>query len=76
MSRRLAPLSAADVRRCLVAAVELSGGQDAWASRNGLTQSYVANLIAGKRSPGARALAALGLRERPATYEPVREDRS
>lgn len=76
MSRRLAPLSAADVRRCLTAAVELSGGQDAWATRHGLTQSYVAKLLAGKRQPGERALAALGLRERPATYEPIRGPQS
>lgn len=76
MSRRLAPLSAEDVRRCLVSAVALSGGQDAYASRHGMTQSYVAKLVAGKRSPGAKALAALGLRDRPPTYEPAGEDRS
>lgn len=70
MARR-APLSDADVIRCLQAAVDMAGGQAAWAARNGLTQSYVAKVILGRREISPRVLAALGLRELPRAYEPA-----
>lgn len=77
MSRRPVPLSGDDVRSCLQAAVMAAGGQRAWAARHGLNQSHVAKLIAGKRAPGDRVLAVLGLRELPPAYAPVQaEDRS
>ena len=66
-----APLSDADVIRCLAAAVDLAGGQAAWAARSGLTQSYVAKVLGGRRELTPRVLAALGLRELPRAYEPA-----
>ncbi|ACS43944.1 hypothetical protein [Methylorubrum extorquens] len=70
MARR--PLHDEDVRRCLAAAVDLAGGQSAWAARHGLTQSYVAKLVLGRREISSpRVLSALGLRELPRAYEPT-----
>lgn len=77
MSRRPVPLSGDDVRSCLQAAVMAAGGQRAWAARHGLNQSHIAKMLAGKRAPGNRVLAVLGLRELPPAYVPaVQEDRS
>lgn len=70
MARR-APLHDSDVRRCLASAVELAGGQSAWAARHGMTQSYVAKVILGRREISPRVLSALGLRELPRAYEPA-----
>ncbi len=70
MARR-APLRDEDVLRCLAAAVDLAGGQAAWAARHGLTQSFVAKVLGGRRELTPRVLAALGLRELPRAYEPA-----
>lgn len=70
MAKR-APLHDADVLRCLAAAVDLAGGQSAWAARHGLTQSYVAKVLLGRREISPRVLSALGLRELPRAYEPA-----
>jgi hypothetical protein len=74
MSRH-APLSESDVRHYLEATVLVAGGQRAWAARHGLSQAYVGKVINGRRPPGVRLLAALGLRELPPAYAPA-EDRS
>lgn len=70
MARR-APLSDMDIRRCLQAAVDVAGGQAAWGARHGLSQSYVAKLLLGRREISPRVLGALGLRELPRAYEPA-----
>lgn len=70
MARR-APLSDADVRRCLQSAITLAGGQAPWAARHGMTQSYVAKVLGGRRELTPRVLTALGLRELPRAYEPA-----
>ena len=75
MSRR--PLTEAEVRSCLRAAILAAGGQRAWAERNGMSQGYVSKAVLGRRPPGDRVLAALGLRALPPAYAPaVQEDRS
>ena len=74
MSRR--PLTGGDVRACLKAAIRAAGGQRAWAARHGVSQGYVSKAVLGRRPPGDRVLAALGLRELPPAYVPVQaEDR-
>lgn len=70
MAKR-APLRNEDVLRCLAAAVDLAGGQAAWGARHGLSQSYVAKLLLGRREISPRVLGALGLRELPRAYEPA-----
>lgn len=70
MARR-APLSNKDVIRCLAAAVDVAGGQAAWGARHGLSQSYVAKVLLGRREISPRVLGALGLRELPRAYEPA-----
>lgn len=70
MARR-APLTDADVLRCLAAAVDLAGGQAAWAARNGMTQSFVAKVLGGRRELTPRVIAALGLKELPRAYQPM-----
>jgi hypothetical protein len=74
MARR--PLSDADVLRCLQGAVDVAGGQRAWAARHGLNQSHVSKALLGKRPVPASVLAALGLRELPPAYAPAVEERS
>lgn len=74
MSRR-ATLHDEDVRRCLAAAVDLAGGQATWGARHGLSQSYVAKLLLGRRELSPRVLGALGLRELPRAYTPAAEER-
>ncbi|MFE1597377.1 hypothetical protein [Methylobacterium sp. ID0610] len=68
MAKR-APLHDEDVLRCLKAAVDVAGGQAAWGARHGLSQSYVAKLLLGRREISPRVLSALGLRELPRAYE-------
>ncbi len=70
MARRT-PLRDEDVLRCLQAAVDVAGGQAAWGARHGLSQSYVAKLLLGRRELSPRVLDALGLRELPRAYEPL-----
>lgn len=70
MARR-APLSDADVRRLLVSATELAGGQRAWAAQHGVSQGCVAKAVTGRRGLSPRILGALGLRELPPAYAPL-----
>lgn len=69
MSRR--PLTDEDVRLVLSAACRIAGGQRSWSRLTGISQSYVGKVLAGKREPGERVLAALGLAELPRMYAPV-----
>ena len=48
-----------------------AGGQNHWARRHGLSQAYVSDVLTGKKPPGPRLLAALGLRL-VTTYRPVK----
>lgn len=54
----------------LRAEVQASGGQAGFARRADVSQAYVADLLAGKRSPGPKILRAMGL-ERVTMYRPV-----
>jgi hypothetical protein len=69
VSRR--PLTDEDVRIVLSAAVRIAGGQRVWSRLHEINQSYVGKVLAGKRDPGERVLAALGLAELPRRYGPV-----
>lgn len=57
-----------DVRALLLRETERAGSQRAWAARHGVSAPYVHDVIRGKRAPGRKMLAILGLR-RIATYE-------
>ena len=47
------------------------GGQSRFAQSAGVSQAYVADILAGKRSPGPKILAALGF-EKVTLYRPVK----
>lgn len=48
-------------------ACEKVGGQGAWARERGVSATYVSDVIQGRKEPGDKVLAALGL-ERVVTY--------
>ncbi len=54
----------------LRAACAEAGSQQAWASKSGLSIGYVCNTLKGRRKPGAKLLAALGI-ERVVTYRRI-----
>lgn len=55
-------LTEQDIIRELWAACHQVGSQRAWASRNGLSESYVSDVLNGNRDPGEVMLTALGFR--------------
>jgi hypothetical protein len=48
-----------------------AGGQKAWGDARGISAQYVSDVIAGRRLPGSKVLAALGV-ERVVSYRRVR----
>lgn len=55
-------LSTAEVLDALAAAVDAAGSQRAFTRNIGLSQAYVADVLAENRQPGERVLEALGLK--------------
>lgn len=62
----------ADAMSALREAVERAGSAQAWARGVGLSPSYVHDVRLGRRPPGPRLLAALGL-QRVVSYAPAIE---
>ncbi len=52
-----------EVRKALKVACAASGSQARWSHDNGLSQTYVSDVILGKRPPSDKVLNALGLRQ-------------
>lgn len=52
-----------DVTARLRAACETAGGQKQWAAANGVSGSYVCDVLMARREPGESILSALGLRK-------------
>lgn len=50
-----------------------AGSQDAWAAAHGVSPTYVADTLGGRRGPSGKVLAALGL-ERVIVYRDVRSE--
>jgi hypothetical protein len=50
------------VRNLLRAACNKAGAQRTWAKKAGLSTAYVSDVLAGKRMPGRKVLAALGIK--------------
>lgn len=59
-----------DVRALLLVKCREAGSQKAWATANGVSATYVNDVLQGHREPGDAILTALGLR-RIVTYEAV-----
>jgi hypothetical protein len=57
-------------RAALSAACQEAGGNSAWATRHGVTPSYVSQTLAMHRTPGPKLLDAMRWRK-VVTYEPV-----
>lgn len=55
-------LSTDEVLSALREAVETAGSQRAYATKLGVSQAYLADVLHGRRSPGQRVLSALGLK--------------
>ena len=55
-------LSNSEVLAALREAVTTAGSQRTYASRIGVSQAYLADVLHGRRHPGERVLSALGLR--------------
>ncbi len=55
-------LSNAEVLQALREAVSASGSQRTYATRIGVSQAYLGDVLHGRRSPGERVLSALGLK--------------
>ena len=53
--------------RMLGRACQEAGGQARWAKLNDVSQAYISDVLAGKRDPGDKILAGLGI-ERIVTY--------
>lgn len=70
MARRATDLRRQDVIERLRAACTSVGGQKAWASRNGVSISYVSDVLFGRRVPGDGILRGLGLQRAEPRYEP------
>jgi len=51
-----------------------AGGQTAWARSNNMSAVYVSDVLAGKREPAGKMLAALGV-ERVVSYRLIGRDR-
>lgn len=67
-------MDALDVLRCLRVACRDAGGQQAWASRHGLSPAYVSDVLHARRDPGPLILTALGL-QRIVRYQRVKAPR-
>jgi hypothetical protein len=57
----MAPVSAEEVRQLLRRCCEEAGSQTGWARKNDMSGVYVSDVLAGRRDPGGKLLAALGL---------------
>jgi hypothetical protein len=49
------------IRKLLRSACEKAGGQSAWAKAHGIARQYPSLVLTGRRPPGPKILAALGL---------------
>jgi len=66
MKRRI--VQRAEVARRIRVAIQQAGSQRAWAERVGVSPVFICNVLQGKRAPGPKVLAALGLRRTPESY--------
>jgi hypothetical protein len=64
-------MTAEKVREMLRNVCRKAGGQSQWAGLNGMSGVYVSDVLAGRKEPAGKMLAALGL-ERVVTYRKVR----
>lgn len=60
-----------DVRKAMIKACQAAGSAVAWATRHGISPAYVADVRHGRRAPGYKILAALGI-ERTTVYRAAR----
>jgi DNA-binding transcriptional regulator YdaS (Cro superfamily) len=60
-----------DVVRELRRRCEAAGGQSAWAAEAGVASQYVSDVVRGRREPGPRIIAGLGLR-REVRFVPIK----
>ena len=58
------PLSKADLVKMLLQRAKRAGSQQALAEALGVTPAYLSDVLGGRREPGPKILAALGLRRR------------
>jgi hypothetical protein len=61
-------MTADEVRVLLREACRKAGSQSAWAEEHNVSGSYVSDLVHGRREPGDKVLAALGLERVAVTY--------
>lgn len=76
MTDRRIPLMDEDDVRAMVRedmVIACTPTQQEWARKNGLSPTYLADFMSGRRAPGPLILAALGLR-RVVTYEVASDD--
>lgn len=66
-----AEITLIDVFIALRKACMAAGGQSAWAEAHAMSPAYVSDVLNGRREPGAKILAALGLRK-VVRYVPVK----
>lgn len=59
----MARVTVQEIREMLLRQCKEVGSQGAWGKRHGLSQIYVSDVIHGRRAPGEKILAALGLRK-------------
>lgn len=64
-------MTADQVREMLQAAIKEAGSGTAWAKLHGVSVQYAADVMQGRREPGAKICEALGV-ERVVTYQVVR----
>ena len=57
--------------KALIAAVAEAGSQRKFAREHGLSTGYVSLILNGRRQPGPKLLAALGLRKRKTEWETI-----
>jgi hypothetical protein len=68
MDKHQPPLmDTAAVRRLLGAAVQQAGTQASWCALHDISPAYLSDVLAGRREPGEKILAAMGL-ERVLSY--------
>jgi len=68
-------MTAEQVRDLLRAEIGRAGSQGKWAKKNGVIQSYVSEVLSGRREPGGKLLVALRL-ESTTTYHPITEEQT
>jgi len=60
-----------DVRKMMLDACDAAGSAAAWAAKHGISRAYVTDVRLGRREPGAKILAALGV-VKDVTYRAAR----